>query len=152
MSYLQSTCKFVTKKLLNFIQQLIQIKQWQHFLKRRYKNQFEFIVEAVFKSQRTTFKLCCSIARFFLKYNSIIFIKLLHGAYLNLISGESCEAIGRFHLTCNKTVLMKELTAGVNASQSFWSKSAPLKHHRSMPPLENMEKKSNILCTNYSKI
>ena len=86
MSYLQSTCKFVTKKLLNFIQQLIQIKQWQHFLKRRYKNQFEFIVEAVFKSQRTTFKLCCSIARFFLKYNSIIFIMLLHGAYLNLIN------------------------------------------------------------------
>ena len=48
-------------------------------------------------------------------------------------------------LTWRRTVLMKELMAGLNLSHSLSSRPIPLKHHSRMPPLLKIVKKSNML-------
>ena len=46
---------------------------------------------------------------------------------------------------------MKEFIAGVKLSQSFSSIPIPLKHHKRIPPLLNIEKKSNMFLFHFLK-
>jgi len=64
--------------------------------------------------------------------------------FSNRIVSWSITALNTLN-TWSKTVLMKVLTAGVNAFNSFSPMPTPLKHHKRMPPLLKMVKKSSIL-------
>ena len=122
------------------------------------KDQLELVVKTILEAQRSMLKLRAGpiASRLFLQEWQTInrMIICQSGSYICTTDATIAKMdIGKIFngdyiklcTTWRRTVLMNVLTAGVNPeSQSFWRSPAPLKHHRRIPPLLKIAKKSNI--------